>query len=280
MSVELIRGGDLRIKMRSPGTAFDLRVVLTQELNAALKELDAIGEDGKAVHRCRVRLKRARALARVGRSVAPGLADVFNDTARAVMRTLALARDLSAMADTARMLAEITDERASQALKTTAEALDSARAQLPAIDLESVRLGIRDLLALAQVWPAPSSRQLRAGAKRLIVRARVARRHGRRTDKASLRHEWRKREKDRLFAATLMDGAWPRKRKRKQTATLGHVLGLERDALLLIERLTITPELAGAPPADAEAQRVLRTHRKRLRRKANLLGAHVRAAGI
>jgi hypothetical protein len=263
--------------MRSPGAAFDLRIALTQELNAALKESDAVGDDGKAIHRCRVRLKRARALARVGRAVAPGLSEVFNETARAVMHTLAQARDLSAMADTARMLAETTDERHAQALRTTAEALDAARAQLPAIDLQSIQLGIKDLMALAQVWPASSPRQLRAGAKRLIVRARRARRRGRRANKASLRHEWRKREKDRLFAATLMNAAWPGKRLRKQTTALGHVLGLERDALLLLERLAAAPELAGG--AAAAAQRVLRKHRKRLRRKANRLGARLRASG-
>ena len=75
--------------MRSPESAFDLRAALSEELTAAIDELDASSSDFRAVHRCRVRVKRARALARVGHSGAPGLSGVFNDTARGVMRMLA-----------------------------------------------------------------------------------------------------------------------------------------------------------------------------------------------
>ena len=49
--------------MRSPGAAFDLRAALTQELSAAIEEIDTPIPRPAAVHRCRVRLKRARALA-------------------------------------------------------------------------------------------------------------------------------------------------------------------------------------------------------------------------
>ncbi|HYD71906.1 MAG TPA: CHAD domain-containing protein, partial [Candidatus Binatia bacterium] len=96
--------------MRSPGSAFDLRAAMALELNAAMEELDSRGGP-KALHRCRVRLKRARALARLGEVVAPGLASVFNESARSVMRTLAQAHDLVALADTARLLAETANDK-------------------------------------------------------------------------------------------------------------------------------------------------------------------------
>lgn len=87
--------------MRSPGPAFNLRAALTQELHAAAEELDKSPGKPKTIHRARVRLKRARALARIGHACAPGLSNVFNDSARAVMRTLAEARDLAALAEAA-----------------------------------------------------------------------------------------------------------------------------------------------------------------------------------
>jgi hypothetical protein len=266
--------------MRSPGAAFDLRTAMTQELNAALEELDSRDDTHKAVHRSRVRLKHARALARVGEVVAPGLAAVFNDSARSVMRTLAQAHDLAALADAARMLAETANEKSGAALVRAADNLDSARKALPALDLDNVRTGIRDLLALAQVWPEPSQRQVRAGAKRVAKRARRARRRGHATEAAASRHEWRKREKDRLYAAMLLNGAWPAPKRRKQSAALGHLLGLERDALLLTERLDAEPSIAGDETSTARAKRVLRKYSARIGRRADKMGKRLHADGV
>jgi hypothetical protein len=266
-------------KMRSPGAAFDLRATMTQELNAALEELDA-GSGPKAMHRCRVRLKRARAVGRVGRSVAPGLAAVFNDSARTVMRQLGQARDLTALADTARTLAVKARRKNAPGLLHAADALETARLHLPERDLETIRAGIRDLIALAQVWPEPSARQICAGAKRIAKRARRTRRHGRGADQARLRHEWRKREKDRLYAASLLDGAWPGPRRRKKSDSLGRLLGMERDILLLMERLEAEPSLAGGPEAAGRARRALRKHGARLRKRADKLGDRLHAGGV
>ena len=142
--------------MRSPGAAFDLRAALTQELNAAMEELESRESGPNALHQCRLRLKRARALGRLGQAVAPGLAAVFNDTARAVMHQLGQARELAALADVARKLADNTDGKNAAALSAIASVLHSQHDRAPPLDLESVRAGIRDLIALAQVWPAPS----------------------------------------------------------------------------------------------------------------------------
>lgn len=262
--------------MRSPGAAFDLRAAMAQELNAALEELDA-GGGPRALHRCRVRLRRARTLARIGRVVAPGLASVFNESARSVMRTLAQARDISVLADTARLLAVTARTKDAEALVATADKLDADRVALPELDRQSVRVGIRDLIALAQVWPEPSARQIRSGAKRIARRARRAYRRGRGAQDAPPRHEWRKREKDRFYAANLMEQAWPAPRRRKRGETLTHLLGLERDALLLIERLETEPMLAGDASAAARAQRVLHKYRRRLQKRADRVGHRLHA---
>jgi hypothetical protein len=259
--------------MRSPGAAFDLRAALTQELSAAIEEIDTPIPRPAAVHRCRVRLKRARALARVGKSGAPGLSAVFNDSARAVMLSLAPTRELTALADAARAAArEQRNKKDARALTAVAEALEAERAALPRLDVEAARAGIRDLMALAQVWPEASARQIRKGAKRVARKARAAFGEGRGEDRPALRHEWRKREKDRFFAVSLLDSAWPEKRRRHRGERVGDLLGKERDAMLLSKRIASTPGLAGTLKAAKRAQSALGARADRLGKRADRLG--------
>jgi len=196
------------------------------------------------------------------------------------MRQLGKARDLTALADTARLLAETADHRGAAGLIHAADALETARLQLPQLDLDTVRAGIRDLLALAQVWPEPSARQIRAGAKRIATRARRTRRRGCAAVDTTLRHNWRKREKDRLYAASLLDEAWPGPRRKKTSATLSHLLGMERDVLLLSQRLADEPALAGDEETAARVQRALRKYSRRLRKRADKLGDRLHAGGV
>jgi hypothetical protein len=265
--------------MRSPGAAFDLRAALAQELNAAIEEIDTPTPQPAAVHRVRVRLKRARALARVGKAGAPGLSTVFNDSARALMHTLTQTRDLAALAKTARTVAKKEKKKSAQALIAAAEALEAEREALPPLDVEAARASLRDLTALAQVWPEPSARQIRKGAKRIARKARAAF-----TDTIGVkgvlqRHEWRKREKDRAFAAELLDGAWPGKNRHRQGEKLGDVLGEERDAVLLAERLPSLPVAEVAPKAAKKALKALKERASQMRKRASRLGEAVHAAG-
>lgn len=265
--------------MRSPEPAFDLRAGLTRELRAALEELDDVANDPKAVHRCRVRLKRARALSRVGYVGAPGLSEVFNDSARAVMHALAHARDVAALGETARKLAKKTKRKEAAALSTLAEALAARCAPLDELDIETIRAGVKDLLALAQVWPEASPRQIRRGARRVAKRARRAHRRGSASEQIAPRHEWRRREKDRLYAALLLDAEWPRRRRLTLGDRLGDVLGKERDALLLLHCLEQSPHLAGSPKAAARVYRAVMRRARRLAARADALGAELHADG-
>ncbi len=201
--------------MRSPGAAFDLRAALTQELSAAIEAISEPIPHPASVHRCRVHLKRARALARIGKAGAPGLAAVFDDSARAVMRVLAQTRNLTALAETARSTAKKAGKKHAQALIAAAEALEAERRALPQLDVETASTGIRDLLALAAVWPEASPRQVRKGAKRIAERARQASKRGRHAFRLARRHQWRKREKDRFYAAMLLGHDWPGRRCRR-----------------------------------------------------------------
>ena len=262
--------------MRSPGPAFDLRAALAEELRAAIDELDTVQADPKSVHRCRVRVKRARALARVGRACAPGLSSVFVDSARSLMRNLALARDPAALSEAARHAADKSGKRTAAAFETVAHAIDETISSHPSLNLEAARAGLKDLLALAQVWPEASHGQIRRGAKRLDHRARRARRRGVEAIDPVKRHDWRTREKDRLFAAEILGEAWPGKRRRKVSAKIGDALGGERDALLLMERLVSEPELAGDERDLRRALKTLNRRRSKLARRADKLSRKMR----
>lgn len=266
--------------LRSVGPSYDLRAGMSQELRKALDELAAATDNPRALHRCRVHVKRARALARVGRAGAPGLAAVFNDTARAVMRTLGRARELTALVETARALGAKAKKKTAGAFEAIAAKLDEERAAGHALNVDAARTGLKDLLALAMVWPEASPRQVRRGARRVLRRARVARRDGLRAKQAERRHEWRKRAKDRFYAATLLDAAWPAPRKLKLSEKLGDLLGQERDALLLIDRIKETPEIAGAEGADERALKALRKRRSRLGARADGLGKRLDRMGV
>ncbi len=267
--------------MRSPAAAFDLRAALTEEIRAALGELEQQPVKAKAIHRCRVHIKRARALARVGRACAPGLSLVFNESARTIMRGLAGGRDLAVLAQRARDIAAKARGKDAAVLLKVADALDAAQFSQAPVDLDQVRADLRDLFALAQVWPEASGRQIQKGAKRIVRRARRARRRGFRAQAPAPRHEWRKREKDRLYAALLIEREWPegQKRRRKQSARLAEVLGMERDTLLLLDRLAHDDELAGNARTTARAIRAIEAARSRLSRRADRLGLRVHAGG-
>jgi CHAD domain-containing protein len=267
--------------MRSPGAAIDLRAALSEEVRDAIEELNATPLKAKGIHRCRVHLKRARALARVGREVAPGLSSVFNDSARAIMHSLSQVRDLTALADTARVTAKNAAKKAAAALRAFADALDARAGALPPLDIYAIGAGLRDLLAMAQVWPEASARQIQKGGERVVRRAREARRQGQGSRLAARRHEWRKREKDRLYVASLLNGDWPadRPRRLKANERLGEALGRERDALLLADALDREPNLAGSEKAAERAHKAIARRLRKLGHRADLLGDRLHAGG-
>ncbi|KAF0170748.1 MAG: hypothetical protein FD160_3796, partial [Caulobacteraceae bacterium] len=92
------------------------------------------------------------------------------------------------------------------------------------------------------------------------------------------RHRWRRREKDRLYAATMLAADWPRKGRRRLNDALGDTLGRERDARLLLARLKSEPAPHSA--AAKSARRALRRAIRKLARKADDLGARLHRGGV
>jgi hypothetical protein len=260
--------------MRTPGPAFDLRTALAEELRAAQTQLNASPLDARAVHQCRVRVKRARALARIGAASAPGLSEVFIDSARTLMRHLARARDPAALAEAAMQTARKARKKEASALKRIAETIDVAEPAAASFNLETTQASLRDLLALAQVWPEMSARQVRKGARRLDRRARRAREAGAACDDQTLRHRWRRREKERCYAADILDAAWPRKRSRRRAEKIAVCLGEERDAVLLMARLSGATSNKGQKDTK-RALKALNRRRAKSARRANALAARI-----
>jgi len=263
--------------MRSPAANFDIRAALGAEIKAANAALVTAAHDPHALHQCRVRLKRARALARVSAVCAPGLTSVFLGAARDAMRALSKARDLAALAQAAERLSLQHRGAAKTALGAVAAALERERAAAPAPDTAAARASLRDLGALIQVWPDVSERQIDKGARLVKRRALRAYRQGYAARDPEHRHTWRKREKDRLYAVEILGAAWPKacKRRRKSSARLSEVLGRERDVLLLRARLAADPGLAGDFNAAARAMRALEHRQAKLAKRANRLGARL-----
>lgn len=259
--------------MRTPGPAFDLRTALSEELRAAQLQLNAQPRDHRSVHQCRVRIKRARALARVGSASAPGLSEVFLDTARSVMRQLAHARDPAALAEAARHTARKSGKKKAAALKRVAEQIEAANAANADFNLEAAHAGLKDLLALAQVWPETSARQIRKGALKLDRRARRAREAGAASGDQALRHRWRNREKDRHYAADILNAAWPSKRHRRRAEKIAAKLGEERDTILLIENISVAP--ANDDKSAKRALKALNRQRAKSARRADDLAARM-----
>lgn len=263
--------------MRPPDPAFDMRGALGAEIRAAQDTL-ADGFTAGAVHAARVRLKRARAIARIGGVGAPGLAEVFDESARAAMRLMAAARETAALASIARDVASGQGLKAAAALNAAANYLETAAAPLRAADEQAVLAALKDLHALAHVWPEPSARQIARGASMVMRRTRRARAAGLGRKDQQARHRWRRREKERLFAAEALGAEWPAPRRRKLAARLCDALGKERDALILLDRLTAAPLAANAEPTPKRALKALRARAKHWRKRADKLGAKLERA--
>lgn len=262
--------------MRSPGAAFDLRGALVDEIRSAIEIFEGSPTRPKAIHRCRLALKRARALVEVGSVSAPGLAEVFTEAVATAMRTLATARDNWVLEKNARTLADQVSKKARRELHGLADRVEAFQRTAPPLNADNMRAKLKDLLALAQVWPDGSSRQAERGARHVARRARRAWRKARKREPSS-RHHWRGREIDRLYVASLLRQVWPenRPRRRKLNAKLTEALGDERDLHLLMERLTADHPVNGGPRALHELAKI----RKRLVKRANKLGKRLHASG-
>lgn len=248
-----------------PQPAFDLSAAIGAELSAAEQAL-ALEDQTKRVHVVRVALKRARALARVARLSA------LDAPLREAMHLMADARDLAALAATARAEAKRNKSQASRTLKAAASSLERELSRLAPPPLDEVRARIASAYELLHQAPALSAEEAAAGAERVMRRARKARRKARHSE-GEPRHRWRRREKDRLYLVALAAPLTPSKTKARArlTAKLCDLLGREHDLELLRERL--------GEIANKRADRALAKRQSILAERADALGRKVHRGG-
>jgi hypothetical protein len=255
---------------RNAPSAFSWKAALLAEIASARRALHDPDPD-TAVHQARVSLKRVRALARLGG------ADSIARTARALKYALAGWRDLTALENAARDTAALSRPKAAAALEDIAARLSQARMTLgrPAIaDLDEALARLRgDAEALGDL----DQRSVRRRAHALVRDTRKAWKKARLGGDIEARHRWRRRVKDRFFAATALGEAWPARRRRRINEDLGNVLGRERDARLLLARLESEP--APHTGAAKNARRALKRAIRKHARRADRLGRKLHRGG-
>lgn len=252
----------------------DLTRLLLAELAAAEAAFLHLAPE-RAVHTGRVRLKRARAIARIAMPTAPWTARRINTMAADIMDALSAARDRQALADLAERFAQKAKPKSAKAFHAVAAALLNHHS-IAAPDLAHAAQETRKLVAMARALPALNADDIATGLERLSRRAEKAKRTGRGSRIEALRHTWRKREKDMHYALQMVTKTRGPALAKKDArhAALGEVLGLERDAMVLRDWLEGREGRAALKPkARARAQKLLAKRIKRLANKADRLGA-------
>lgn len=226
-----------------------LRRIAAQELGAALAH--APGDDG-AVHDCRKRVKKLRALLRLVRAGLPA--------ARAASRALGdAAGQLSAVRDAQVMLAthdRLAPDLADGPLRAQLAARLSAAQADPA---QAARAdAFRDVLAAVQAqaghWRVTGgdARVLRAGLCRTRRRALRAMDAAQDDRDGEPMHDWRKRVKDLWYQSRLLAPVWPAilDPMGDQTGDLGEMLGDHHDLIVFAALLDGLPGDLAGPAAD------------------------------
>lgn len=257
------------------GPSVDLRRALIAELEAAEAAFLALAP-AAAIHTGRIRLRRARAIARIAEPAAPWTARRINVLAGDVMRPLSASRDAQAMAAHARALSRAAKGKAKRGLRRISQTLAMLDDDVAADDLQEAARDVRNIIALARALPALGAEDIQLGLERAISRARKSFRRAT-TDDESARHHWRKREKDRATAAQIFEAYWPVTipRRAKLGRAVCKALGAERDAVLLLELLADAPTLFKRKATTKAVIKAVIADVMRRQRNSNRLGARL-----
>lgn len=274
-----------RIDPRLPLTG-EVRRILADEIGKALVHLDAARDrPEQAVHKCRKRLKNARALLRLVRSGDETFCQTENQCYREVSALLAGPRQATALIETIDRLADAFPEHsAGGGLDAVRDRLVMRQHELHAgtgLDAAigaaaaACREGLEhiDRLALPD-QPEQAADILAEGARATLRRARKA------LDKAGSRgeaddfHDLRKAAKTHSMHLSLLGRLWPTpiKARRKAVDELGERLGELHDVFVMRALLDADGEPLG-PPGDTKLLGKLLKRSEKSLRKACLAEA-------
>ncbi|ANT49226.1 CHAD domain-containing protein [Mesorhizobium amorphae] len=268
-----------RIDPRLPLTG-EVRRILAEEVGKSLAHLDAARDNPeKALHKCRKRLKNARALLRLVRSGDEAFCKTENECYRHVSALLAGPREATALIETIDRLAKSFPEQSAgggldpvrdrlvvrQHEMHAGAGLDAAIGAATAACAEG--LGHIDRLVLPD-QPEQAADILADGARATLRRARKA------LDRAGSRgaaddfHDLRKAAKTHSMHLSLLGRLWPTpiKARRKAVDELGEQLGDLHDVFVMRALLDADGEPLGSPEDTKLLAKLLKRSEKSLRK--------------
>jgi hypothetical protein len=268
-----------RIDPRLPLTG-EVRRILADEIGKALVHLDAARDrPEQAVHKCRKRLKNARALLRLVRSGDETFCQTENHCYKQVSTLLAVPREATALIETIdRLATAFPGQSGNGGLDAVRERLVMRQHELHAGAGLDAAIGAAtaacqeglsriDRLSLPE-QPEQAADILADGARATLRRARKA------LDKAGSRgeaddfHDLRKAAKTHSMHLSLLGRLWPTpiKARRKAVDELGERLGELHDVFVMRALLDADGEPLGPPEDTKLLGKLLKRSEKSLRK--------------
>jgi CHAD domain-containing protein len=266
LTVKLIRNRTQRAAVRASlglradkGLADEVRRVARNEIDGAIASLTTEGEpvSAEAVHDARKRLKRLRALLRLTRHELGGKAfKVENRALRQIARRLSHSRDSDVMVHTldtiTRQYSAEIPPGAFDELRLALQTKANTERELLAVHAAAIRGAIPELHALrARVagWPLPeyaTLSDLNAGVRHVYKRGRDASDAARARPSTARLHRLRRRTKDMVHCAQILEGASPKAAKIvKRGKALNQLLGDDHDLAVLRAGAAVHGETLG-----------------------------------
>lgn len=259
----------------------EIRRIASEQIERAVEDLAAHGEDESAVHEARKRMKKLRALVRLARAVRPDFAARENARYRDAAKAIGGARDrvalIEALDGLAKRFAEESPRLFAKARRTLGERRDralgtggdlSARA---AETVEALRAGRAQLDGFA-LSPSPRKQRdaLAAGLSRNLEQARRDRRAVRKHESAEAFHDLRKRIKYLGHHLRLLEPVWPGvvQALREEADAAAENLGRDHDYAVLLAEIEAEPGRFGTVADVATLRSLLARHGAELRAEA------------
>lgn len=269
-----------RIDPRLPLTA-EVRRIAKGEIEAMLRHLASAAErPDKAMHGCRKRIKKLRALLRLVRSGDPAFIREENARYRDISASLAGPREAAALIETVdRLAADFPEHDAAGAFETVRATLKARRRRLLHEDralaalaegaAASCRAGFAKIDALALPGdPEQAADVLADGARDALQKARKALKRAGQNGEAEDFHDLRKAVKAHAMHLSLLKRLWPGpvRAQRDAVEALGDSLGDLHDIFVMRAMLAGDGEpLADSPDAKL-VDRLLKRSERRLRK--------------
>lgn len=269
-----------RIDPRLPLTA-EVRRIAKGEIEGMLRHLaSAADSPDKAMHGCRKRIKRLRALLRLVRAGDPDFIREENARYRDIAASLAGPREAAALIETVdRLAAAFPEHAAAEAFEVMRGTLKARRRRLLNEDralaalaegaAASCRAGLGKIDALALPGdPEQAADVLADGARDTLTKARNALKDaGERGDKEDF-HDLRKAVKAHAMHLSLLKKLWPEpiQAQRKQVEALGESLGDLHDIFVMRAMLAGDGDPLAGRAETKLIDRLLKRSERRLRK--------------